>query len=73
LTSAADGGSDNPWPPNYTGDTAVNAGDLVLLSQVFSSGAPGPPYLARRDLNADAFINSGDLVIFSKYFNMMCS
>jgi hypothetical protein len=54
--------ADDRWPPDFDDSLRVDIFDVNLLAPpVFFSTAPGPPYSARRDLDANGIIDIFDV------------
>ncbi len=64
------------WPPDLapaTRDQTVNIIDIGEMRPVFNSTAPGPPYVARKDLTTDGRINIVDIGTLRPFFGTSCT
>jgi hypothetical protein len=60
------------WPVDMDDNQLVNLQDIGTYNAIFGAQAPGPPYKARNDLNADGLINLQDLGQFNAFFARKC-
>lgn len=61
------------WPVDFNDNQYVNGQEWLTFSPLFGSAAPGPPYSARFDLNADGMINGSDLLQLNPFFGKRCT
>ena len=64
--------ADDKWPADTNDNQFVDVFDVVPYIGVLNSAAPGPPYVARLDLNLNGDINVFDVVPFIQLLNKAC-
>jgi len=71
-TASANDEVDDRWPADTDDNQFINTFDVVPFIPALNSVAPGPPYVARLDLNANSAINVFDVVPFIQLLNEAC-